>query len=61
MIEDPLHLTANAFVSCANAQHPDGKWHPASAIPYSWNWIERFRQWRNLKRWGCTCDASKVR
>jgi hypothetical protein len=43
------------MTQCGNTNHPNGPWHEAAPIPLSWNWAERFRQWRNRKRWGCTC------
>lgn len=44
-------------VSCGNARHPHGQWHPADPLAASWKWRLRIRQWRNRKRWGCSCDA----
>jgi hypothetical protein len=47
-------------VSCGNARHPAGAWHPATPLPYPWQVVEWFRRWRNRRRWGCPCDRWPV-
>jgi hypothetical protein len=43
-------------VSCGNASHPDGPWHPATPLPASWQWRKRWRYRRNVRGHGCGCD-----
>ena len=45
-------------VACGNDRHPDGPWHPAASVPYSWDWPERIRQGLNRRAWGCACPAA---
>lgn len=45
----------NDPVRCSNAAHPIGAWHVASALPASWQRVERLRQWARRLRWGCGC------
>jgi len=47
----------DGIARCGNLRHPAGPWHEATPLPYSWRWLERFRQWRNKRRWGCRCHA----
>ena len=43
---------------CSNPRHPYGPWHLATPLPLTGALhIERFKQWRNRRRWGCRCDA----
>lgn len=46
------------MMTCGNARHPDGPWHKASPIPFSWDWRERLRQRRRRKRYGCPCISA---
>lgn len=48
-------------VQCGNPKHPNGPWHPAASLPFSWDWRARFHQWRNKRRWGCSCDLADWR
>lgn len=47
-------------IKCGNPHHPNGAFHNIAPYPYSWHFIERFKQWRNYKRWGCSCYATPI-
>lgn len=40
---------------CGNDAHPNGAWHLASPLPLSWDWAERLKQWRRIRKYGCGC------
>lgn len=44
-------------VTCGNARHPLGAWHPAASIPFSSERREIRRQDRRRAAWGCGCPA----
>ena len=52
--DDVLNYKSQA---CPNPVHPKGRWHEASPLPPSWDFVERASQWFNRARWGCSCHA----
>lgn len=43
------------MTTCDNALHPDGPWHPGTALPASWQLGRRLQQWMRRMLWGCGC------
>ncbi len=48
------------IVTCGNPNHPDGAWHPAGPLPYSWQYIKRVRNWWRKRAYGCDCSVSRT-
>lgn len=45
-------------IQCSNPDHPEGAYHEAATVPYSWDWPARLRQRLNRAAWGCSCAAA---
>ena len=44
---------------CGNDNHPNGAWHEAEALPYSWQHIQNFRRWWRQRKYGCACPVKE--
>ena len=45
---------------CGNPRHPNGAWHIATPLPYSWERRANRRRKRNIREHGCGCDVVVV-